>query len=289
MTRNPFLILVTTSIVLCQSACGSQQQGPANVQPTVPIAKTRAVAPPSGDPHWGYEGADGPANWGSLSSKWALCREGKAQSPIDIEKTLKADMPALRAEFKPAALKIIHHEHMADVVNTGHSIQVNYTEGDSLKVGNQEFKLLQYHFHSPSEHTVRGKHFPMEMHLVHQSRDGQLAVVGVFVEEGKHNTSFDPVWSNLPNAKSREHHLEHVTVDVNKLLPPTQTTYRYDGSLTTPPCSERVNWIIMSDPVQLSARQIGAFQRIIEGNNRPVQPLNARQIATDRISGTVRK
>ena len=160
-SRGFFLTLLTISVALCDLACASQPQGSA--QPTVPTAKTRAEAPPSGDPHWGYESSDGPANWGSLSPKWALCGEGKSQSPIDIENTLKADMPGLRANFKPAALKIIHHEHMADVINTGHSIQVNYTEGDSLKVGSEEFQLLQYHFHSPSEHTVAGKHFPMEI------------------------------------------------------------------------------------------------------------------------------
>ena len=243
MTRTPLLLLVTISFVFFQVGCRSEPQGP---------VKTRAAGPGSHDPHWGYEASDGPANWGSLSPKWALCSEGKSQSPIDIERTLKADMPGLRAEFKPAALKIIHQEHMADVVNTGHSIQVNYTEGDSLKVGNEEFQLLQYHFHSPSEHTVAGKYFPMEMHLVHRSADGKLAVVGVFIEVGRHNRAFDPVWSHLPNAKSVEHHLEHVKVDVNKLLPAAKTTYRYDGSLTTPPCTEGVKWIIMTDPIRLS-------------------------------------
>jgi carbonic anhydrase len=282
---------LTTLFVLLQAACNGNR--PAEItregarEPAkAPAVKIRAAAPPAGDPHWGYEQLEGPARWGSLSPEWAVCGAGKTQSPIDIKQTVKADLPELRADFKPAALKIVHHEHMADVINTGHSIQVNYTEGDTLKVGGEEFQLLQYHFHSPSEHTVGGKQFPMEMHLVHRSAGGKLAVVGVFIEEGKHNAAFDPVWSNLPNAKSVEHHLEHLKVDVNDLLPATKTTFRYDGSLTTPPCSEGVKWIIMTDPIQLSAQQIGAFRSILKGNNRPVQPLNARKVATDRIAET---
>jgi len=278
-------IVLAALFMLLQAACyGSKPAAPVQEQAKAPPAKTRAAAPPVGDPVWGYEESDGPSKWGSLSSKWSVCGAGKMQSPIDIEKTAKIDLPELRAEFKPATLMIIHHEHMADVINTGHSIQVNYTEGDTLKVGGEEFQLLQYHFHSPSEHTVGGKHFPIEMHMVHKSANGKLAVVGVFIEEGKHNSAFDPVWSNLPSSKSVQHHLEHVTVDVNQLLPTRKTTYRYDGSLTTPPCSEGVKWIVMTDPVQISAQQINAFRNVMKDNNRPVQPLNARRVVTDRIT-----
>ena len=287
MTRKQASIVLATLFVLLQAACDrSKPEVPAQEQAKAPAAKTRAATPPAGDPVWGYEASEDPSKWGSLSPKWAVCDGGKMQSPIDIEKTAKADLPELRAEFKPAALKIVHHEHMADVINTGHSIQVNYTEGDTLKVGAEEFELLQYHFHSPSEHTVGGKHFPLEMHMVHKSANGKLAVVGVFIEEGKHNSAFDPVWSNLPSSKSVQHHLEHVTVDVNQLLPTRKTTYRYDGSLTTPPCSEGVKWIVMTDPVQVSARQINAFRNVMKDNNRPVQPLNGRKVVTDLIAET---
>jgi carbonic anhydrase len=226
----------------------------------------------------------GPAQWGKLSPTWAVCSEGRAQSPIDIDKTEQADLPALKAQFRPAELKIVHHEHMADVINTGHSIQVNYTEGDKLKLGSEEFELIQYHFHHPSEHTVAGKHFPMEMHMVHKSADSKLAVVGVFITEGAPNPSFEPVWANLPQSKSTEYHLEHVKVDVNRLLPESTTSYRYTGSLTTPPCSEDVKWIVMSMPVQLSAKQIQSFRTILKENNRPTQPLNSRMIITDHVS-----
>jgi len=278
---------VLTGIALL-AGCGSNKPAePAAEAPKALAPKMRAVNAPKEDPHWGYEAAEGPSSWGKLSPKWAVCAGGRAQSPIDIDKTRKADLPALKAEFRPAELKIVHHEHMADVVNTGHSIQVNYTEGDKLKLGNEEFELLQYHFHSPSEHTVAGKQFPMEMHMVHKSAEGKLAVVGVFIQEGAANPAFEPVWANLPGAKAVEHHLEHVKVDVNKLLPASTASYRYTGSLTTPPCSEDVKWTVMSTPIQVSKQQIDAFRAIMKGNNRPVQPLNGRAVVTDSVAEIV--
>ncbi|HET6462530.1 MAG TPA: carbonic anhydrase family protein, partial [Candidatus Krumholzibacteria bacterium] len=170
--------------------------------------------------------------------------------------------------------------------NNGHTIQINYTDGDVLTIGSEQFQLLQYHFHVPSEHTVKGQHHAMEMHLVHATDDGKLAVIGVFIDEGAHNAAFDPILSNLPATKGAESHLDHVMVDVNQLLPSSLETYRYDGSLTTPPCSESVKWLVMTTPIQLSADQIAAFRAIINGNNRPVQPLNGRTVETDRVTTT---
>jgi carbonic anhydrase len=280
--KHAFLILTAllTLFVIACSKTGEQAQE----QTKASEPKTREVAPHHEDPHWSYEGEAGPANWGTLSAKWSPCGEGKSQSPIDIDQTMQAELPEMRANFKPAQLKIIHHTHIADAINNGHTVQVNYTEGDMLSIGEEQFQLLQYHFHSPSEHTVGGKHYPMEMHMVHKSAEGKLAVVGVFIEEGQQNAAFDPIWSNLPKSKGTENHFENVTVDVSNLLPASTTTYRYDGSLTTPPCSEGVKWIIMTTPIQLSAQQIGAFQDLIKGNNRPVQPLHGRSVVTDRVA-----
>ncbi len=280
--KRVFLIL-TALLGLFMTACNKTGE-PAQEQAKASEPKTRGVAPGHEDPHWSYEGETGPTNWGTLSAKWSPCSEGKSQSPINIDQTRKADLPELRANFKTAQLKILHHAHVADAINNGHTIQVNYTEGDVLSIGDEQFQLLQYHFHGPSEHTIASKHYPMEMHLVHKSAEAKLAVVGVFIEEGQHNVAFDPIWSNLPTAKGIENHFENVTVDVNSLLPANTTTYRYDGSLTTPPCSEGVKWIIMTTPIQLSTEQIGAFQSIIKGNNRPVQPLNGRSVVTDQVA-----
>jgi carbonic anhydrase len=265
----------------CGQAPPADAPAPAPEQPAGPV--TRAVAPTPADPHWGYEGEAGPSAWGGLSPKFSACAEGKSQSPIDITGFSSGTLPSLSASFRPASLRIAHHEHLADAINNGHTIQVNYTEGDSLTVGEASYELLQYHFHSPSEHTFEGKHFPMEMHMVHKAADGSLAVIGVFIEEGAHNAAFDPIWSNLPKDKGVENHFEGVTVNVDDLLPESRTTYRYDGSLTTPPCSEGVKWFVMTEAIQLSSDQIGAFRALIQGNNRPVQPLNGRPIETDRV------
>ena len=230
---------------------------------TPPVEKvtTRAMSPPANTPHWTYEGEKGPRFWGKLDPIFSVCDKGRNQSPIDIAKTSPATLPKLRSDFSPAKLQIVHHEHIADEINNGHTIQINYTEGDTLTIGDTNYELIQFHFHAPSEHTVHGKHYPMEVHFVHKSPSGALAVVGVFIEQGAHNKAFDPIWANLPTQKGVESHFEHVSVDVDSLLPHSHQSYRYDGSLTTPPCSEVVKWIVMKSPIQLSKEQIQTLRR----------------------------
>ena len=277
---------LTISVVL--AACGGPASEPAPAStatpPAAPTSSTRPAVPAAGAPVWHYEGAEGPANWGKLSPAFAACSEGRSQSPIDISTATRGTPPELRTTFPPAELRIAHHDHIADGINNGHTIQINYAGADTLTLGGAAYQLAQYHFHSPSEHTVDGRHFPMEMHMVHKSGDGKLAVVGVFIAEGAHNRAFDPVWSNLPAQTGVETHFPAVKVDVDALLPPARTSYRYLGSLTTPPCSEGVNWIVMTTPIQLSSEQVGAFTRLIRDNNRPVQMLNGRTVLTDAVS-----
>jgi carbonic anhydrase len=235
-------------------------------------------------PHWGYHGAAGPSSWGKLSPEFATCASGRAQSPIDIGETSSASLPALQADFRPASLRIAHTEHVADAINNGHTIQVTYGDGaDTLTLGDTRYELIQFHFHVPSEHTVKGKRWPMEMHFVHKSASGQLAVIGVLVEEGAENLAFGPILRNLPNTKGTERHYEHVKVNVDDLLPEVRTTYRYDGSLTTPPCAEGVKWLVMTSPLFVSRAQIAAFTKVLEANNRPLQPRNGRAVATDLV------
>ena len=247
-----------------------------------PIGVARVALAQEAAPHWDYE-EHGPATWGTLSPAFVACAEGHGQSPIDITNAEMSNAPAIRASYKPAALRIVHNIHSADVVNTGHSVQVNFPQGDSLTIGDTTYSLVQFHFHGPSEHSVNGKHFPMEMHLVHMSADKRLAVIGVLIKEGKANKAFDPIWANLPNKRGVETHLEHVTIDVELLLPRNRAAYRYDGSLTTPPCSEGVKWIVIREPVELSKAQIMAFSAILWKNNRPVQPLYGRKILADQV------
>jgi carbonic anhydrase len=216
--------------------------------------------------------------WGKLDPDFSICGDGASQSPIDFSSVAASGSPDVTLKYSPQELRIVHHEHSADVINTGHSIQVNYAGADTLTLGGDDYTLTQYHFHSPSEHTVDGKHYPMEMHLVHRSADNRLAVVGVFIEEGRRNAAFDPIWSSLPRERGKEIHLEGVKVNVDDLLPGDHSTYRYEGSLTTPPCTEGVTWMVFVTPVQLSAEQIEAFRAVLKGNSRPTQSLNGRKV-----------
>jgi carbonic anhydrase len=276
--------LCASMLAACTTQAPESPQAAAPAPATQAAPATTSVAPPPDAPEWHYEGTAGPANWGTLSPKFSACSQGRAQSPIDIARTAPVSMPELKMNFRPAELRIAHREHTADAINNGHTIQVNYSEGDTLSVGDAAYQLLQYHFHAPSEHTVKGRHSPMEMHMVHKAADGKLAVVGVFIEEGQHNAAFDPVWSNLPKEKGLESHFPSVKVNVDDLLPAARTSYRYDGSLTTPPCSEGVTWIVMTTPIQLAGGQIGQFTALVNKNNRPVQPLNGRRVATDSVA-----
>ncbi len=252
-------------------------------RPSQPSARPSASPGPE-EPVWHYEGMEGPDHWADLSARFVTCRDGRQQSPIDITLPVSGGVPsALRMQFPPATLRIAHHEHVADGINNGHTVQINYDDGDTLTLGDAPYELVQYHFHTPSEHTFSGRSFPMEMHMVHRTRSGALAVVGVLIEEGRHNPAFEPIWANLPTEKGLETHYEHVKVDVDALLPVIHASYRYDGSLTTPPCTEGVKWVVLATPITLDASQILAFTRLIRHNSRPVQPLHRRPVVADVV------
>ncbi|MCL4155228.1 UNVERIFIED_CONTAM: hypothetical protein GTU68_040977 [Idotea baltica] len=222
--------------------------------------------------HWGYNGEEGPSHWSELSVDFIQCVEGHSQSPIDFNSDLcehHQDPYHLQFHYVPSVL---------DVVNNGHTEQVNCLTNDEIDVEGHAYRLSQFHFHTPSEHTLDGVHFPMEIHFVHKDSAGQIAVVGILVESGKHNLTFDPILSHLPK-HSGEHDVVPVPINPSDLFPENQHTFRYEGSLTTPPCSEHVHWMVFEEHIQMSADQIQAFQRIFPHNNRPVQPLNDRTVS----------
>lgn len=228
-----------------------------------------AVAGERGHPsHWSYEGEAGPAHWGDISKGNEACK-GKSQSPINIEGTSEAPLADISFDYKPTKLNI---------VNNGHTIQVNYDKGSLIKVDGVDYELVQFHFHDPSEHTVGGKSFAMENHLVHKNADGKLAVIGVLIEAGAENAAYKGVFANLPKKADEKKELD-VTVSADDLLPKDRAFYTYAGSLTTPPCSEIVTWIVLKTPIQMSKKQINAFKKIIRNNNRPIQPLNGRTVS----------
>jgi carbonic anhydrase len=219
-------------------------------------------------PHWSYGGKDGPSHWGDLSHDYSACKKGKKQSPINITKAKSGSLEAITFNYKTSKL---------DIVNNGHTVQANYDYGSSITVGTKSYNLLQFHFHGPSEHTVEGKHASMEMHLVHKSKDGALAVVGVMINEGSHNSDFDNAWNNLP-AHAGDHKDVGVVMKAVEMLPKSRKYTTYSGSLTTPPCTEEVTWLVLNEPIEMSKAQIEAFSKIIHANNRPVQPLNKRSL-----------
>ena len=223
---------------------------------------------------WGYEAANGPDVWASLRPEYDLCSTGIHQSPINIVNPIPAKLPAITFNYQSTSLNIR---------NTGNTIEVVYPEGSWIEVDGTKYHLLQFHFHAPSEHTVAGNLYDMEMHLVHKSEDGTLAVIGVLIEAGSTNSAFAPFWDYLPSTSDESKQIKEVILNASNLLPSTKHTYRYIGSLTTPPCSEEVKWFVLTTPVEMSQSQIAAFKTILFGNNRPVQPLNDRELLVDAI------
>ena len=226
----------------------------------------------AGEVQWGYEGDRGPAHWGSLDQAFSVCGAGTAQSPIDLAGGTDGDF---------AALEFDYGAHRATVVNTGHTVQVNVDPGSGMILGDTRYELLQFHFHHGSEHTVGGVRLPMEMHLVHRSDQGALAVVGMLLGAGAANEALAPIWERIPSGAGSAEAVPDA-VAVAALLPATRVAWRYRGSLTTPPCTEGVAWIVMSEPVTLSAAQIAAFGALYARNYRPVQPLGRRTLGRDR-------
>lgn len=219
--------------------------------------------------HWGYSGAEGPEHWGELDPHFDLCRTGRMQTPVDLVNRVDASLPPISFRYRPGGHAELHN---------GHTVQVDYDEGSAIRVDGRDYRLKQFHFHSPSENHIDGREFPMEAHLVHADDAGHLAVIAVMFEEGPENLALAMPWAAMPTKPG--HAVEFASaVSAEALLPANRDYYRFDGSLTTPPCSEGVLWLVMKHPVSASHGQLEKFARAIgHANNRPIQPLNARVI-----------
>lgn len=224
--------------------------------------------------HWSYGGHEGPASWGTLDREFKTCKLGKLQSPVDIRGAKAADLPAIRFDYKPSPLKVI---------DNGHTIQVNYAPGSTIEVGGKSYELVQFHFHKPSEERVNGKVHDMVAHLVHKDADGKLAVVAVLLDKGgAASPTIDTIWKNTPKEKGKEAALADVSIEAAKLLPADRGYYAFEGSLTTPPCSEGVRWMVLKTPVKIDNAEVAAFGELYAKNARPTQPLNGRKIEVSR-------
>lgn len=220
------------------------------------------------DLHWGYEGEASPEHWGDLNPEFIKCSTGTRQSPIDIREGIAVDLQPIGFDYKVSSFAVI---------DNGHTVQVNVGAGSSIQIMGRRYELLQFHFHRPSEERINGRQFDMVIHLVHKDSEGRLAVVAVLLDRGSVNPLMQTVWANLPLEKN-ELVPAQIQLDLNQLLPESRLYYTYMGSLTTPPCSEGVLWMVLKSPVQVSTQQINIFSRLYPMNARPVQPTHGRLI-----------
>ena len=216
---------------------------------------------------WGYSGSEGPSHWGELNPEFAACKTGHRQSPINIVSAKTAPLPAIQFEYNPSALHII---------NNGHTIEIEYAPGSFIRTGDKRYELKQFHFHHPSEETIKGKRFPMELHLVHADADGNLAVVSVLLEEGPANPLVDTLWGFAPKTAGPEKTDDQLQINAADLLPANHSYFAFLGSWTTPPCTEGVSWFVLETPVTISNNQVATFAKIYPYDERPTQSLNGR-------------
>ncbi len=216
--------------------------------------------------HWSYSGDTGPAHWGELKDEFFMCKEGKNQSPIDISRVIDAKLPKMDITYSGNAVS---------VVNNGHTIKVNTEGSNVIIVDGVKFTLKQFHFHTPSENLIKGESFPMEAHFVHLDKDSNIAVIGIMFVEGKRNPAIDKFLSKLSSKVNEEKKLSEM-FNPGELFPKQLDYYRFNGSLTTPPCTEGVRWLVLKATVEASKEQLDKMRKIMGKNNRPVQPLNAR-------------
>ena len=224
-----------------------------------------------GNAHWGYEGKDGPAHWGEIDATFNACGDGQQQSPVNLASAYESEAEEIALNWR---------SFTPGVVNNGHTIQVNVPTGSYADFGGERYDLLQFHFHHRSEHTIGGESYPMEAHFVHKSAVGNLMVVGVMLKEGAPNSTLQQIWDLAPAKEGKADGSD--SINPAALGPKSKALFRYEGSLTTPPCTEIVSWVVFAEPIEISAAQIKRFAKLYSVNNRPVQPLNRRFVLSQK-------
>ncbi len=229
-------------------------------------------SPPKPAVHWSYAGEGAPERWAQLKPEYRLCGSGTRQSPIDLRDGFRVDLEPIQFDYRPSAFAVI---------DNGHTVQVNVDPGNFLQVMGRRYELQQFHFHRPSEERLMGRQFEMSAHLVHKDADGRLAIVAVLLERGIEQPLVQLVWNNLPLEKNEALRAQ-ASMDLRELLPADRGYFTYMGSLTTPPCSEGVLWMVMRQPVPVSPEQVGIFSRLYPVNARPLQSSGGRMIKESR-------
>lgn len=265
--RSPNVVRISTAAEAGHATAASEKA--AGHGAGAPRARAAAAKPAQAHaPHWSYEGEGGPDSWGRLKPEFAKCATGTRQSPIDIRDGIRVELDPVQFDYRPSNFR---------VVDNGHTVQVNVAAGNSIEVTGRRYELVQFHFHRPSEERIEGRQFDMVAHLVHKDPDGRLAVVAVLLDRGSAHPLVQQVWNNLPLEQNVEVPAKPM-IDLNHLLPTARRYYTYMGSLTTPPCSEGVLWMVMQQPVTISTEQIDVFSRLYPMNARPVQQAAGRLI-----------
>ena len=268
LPRRLLLVLLTLAVNACEP----------NLQHEIAVVAEDTDEAATHEVHWGYTGRAAPENWASLDPKFALCDRGKEQSPVDLTGTVPIEDADIERRVNETVLTVTQRARVMDLVDNGHTVQITNDMPMSTEVGGIHYEMVQFHFHAPSEHTIDGEHAPLEAHFVHKSAAGELAVIGILVEVGAHDVLWEPIIASLPDGPGDDRHVEGLDLDMNELRPLPRRYYRYEGSLTTPPCSEGVQWIVMAEKRQISSAQMDAMVSHLHDNNRPVQPLGSRKI-----------
>ena len=259
------LVLAALGVALLVAACGGD--GGAEIRIPDEGSEQRDLLPAA----WDYGADRGPASWGSLGPAYEACSQGERQSPIDL---VEVESTA------PAAIEFAYLPAQVEVTNDGHALDAEFAPGSAIEIAGTGYELDHLHLHAPSEHTIDGRSFPIELHFVNVAADGSAAVLGVLVEKGDENPAFAPLLRDLTEVEGETVRVPG-GVSALDLLPPDPETaprWSYQGSLTTPPCSEVVTWSVFAEPIELSTDQIARLTSIFDGNNRPVQPLNERRL-----------
>lgn len=238
----------------------------------IPLWATASEKQAHDDPaKWSYKGASGPAHWGDLSPEYIMCKQGKNQSPVNINRAIDGRLPSIKFDYKMLVAE--------NIINNGHTIQVNIRKGGLIKLDGKDFFLKQFQFHSPSENMIDSMNFPLEAHFVHASEDNELAVVALLYQPGAPNPALDVLLKNLPMNAGDENRLGSKDIELFERSKKISDYFRFNGSLTTPPCTEGVRWIVSRTKSTISRRQLDKFQQALKHpNNRPIQPLNARTV-----------
>ncbi|MFB2580025.1 carbonic anhydrase [Herbiconiux sp. P15] len=276
MNTRTRILLPTLIAAIAVALAGCASSGSAGTTADSLPSATATLTPA---PHWSYGGEEGPSEWGHLGADYAGCDTGTAQSPID----LPASIPSASGQ-----LTVTTERTEGEVVDTGHTIQLtDADDASTVTFEGDDYELAQMHFHTPSEHTVAGQPAAVEFHFVHSNDDGELLVVGVLGTEGEESATWAPFVDALDDVPAAaegegvddgETAAPELAVDIATLLPASLDHYAYEGSLTTPPCTEDVQWIVLSTSVQFSADQIAALAAAHEHNSRPVMPLGDREV-----------